>query len=318
MVVKIENLVKRYGDLLALDHFELSVKQGEIFGLLGPNGSGKTTAILCMLALLKFSKGSVELFGREMRPDAYDIKRDIGIIMQNVAVYEELTVYENIDYFCGLYVSDKSDRQALVEEAISFVGLEDFRKFYPKKLSGGLLRRLNIACGIAHKPKLIILDEPTVAVDPQSRNKILEGIVELNRQGATIIYTSHYMEEVEQICSRVAIMDKGKVIASGTTSELKNMIRTGEKITIELLDTAIEDIAKTTDKISTLPSVLSATHNGTSIQARSEQNRHSLSSVIQLLNQDSIAYGRIFCELPTLNDVFLEMTGKHLRDQQGV
>jgi len=318
MVVKIENLVKRYGDLLALDHFELEVKEGEIFGLLGPNGSGKTTAILCMLALLKFSKGSIELFGKEMRPDFYDIKRDIGIIMQNVAVYEELTVYENIDYFCGLYVSDKSERRALVEEAISFVGLEDFRKFYPKKLSGGLLRRLNIACGIAHKPKLIILDEPTVAVDPQSRNKILEGIVELNRQGATIIYTSHYMEEVEQICSRVAIMDKGKVIASGTSAELKSMIRTGEKITIELLDTAITDIVSITDRISTLPSILSATHNGTSIQARSEQNRHSLSAVIQLLNQNNVAYGRVFCELPTLNDVFLEMTGKHLRDQQGV
>ena len=318
MVVKIENLVKRYDDLLALDHFELEVKKGEIFGLLGPNGSGKTTAILCMLALLKFSKGSIELFGKEMRPDSYDIKRDIGIIMQNVAVYEELTVYENIDYFCGLYVSDKSERRALVEEAISFVGLEDFRKFYPKKLSGGLLRRLNIACGIAHKPKLIILDEPTVAVDPQSRNKILEGIVELNRQGATIIYTSHYMEEVEQICSRVAIMDKGKVIASGTSAELKSMIRTGEKITIELLDTAITDIVSTTDRISTLPSILSATHNGTSIQARSEQNRHSLSAVIQLLNQNNVAYGRVFCELPTLNDVFLEMTGKHLRDQQGV
>ena len=267
MVVKIENLVKRYGDLLALDHFELEVKEGEIFGLLGPNGSGKTTAILCMLALLKFSKGSIELFGKEMRPDSYDIKRDIGIIMQNVAVYEELTVYENIDYFCGLYVSDKSERRALVEEAISFVGLEDFRKFYPKKLSGGLLRRLNIACGIAHKPKLIILDEPTVAVDPQSRNKILEGIVELNRQGATIIYTSHYMEEVEQICSRVAIMDKGKVIASGTSAELKSMIRTGEKITIELLDTAITDIVSTTDRISALPSILYAARSTVPVTA---------------------------------------------------
>ena len=143
--------------------------------------------------------------------------------MQNVAVFEELTVYENIDYFCSLYVPDKVERKQLVEEAIEFVGLQDFRKFYPKKLSGGLLRRLNIACGIAHKPRLIILDEPTVAVDPQSRNKILEGIERLNRQGATIIYTSHYMEEVEQICTRIVIMDKGKIIASGTKEELKAM-----------------------------------------------------------------------------------------------
>ena len=191
MVVKVNQLVKRYGDLLALDHLSFEVEQGEIFGLLGPNGSGKTTAINCILSLLKFDKGEVTVFDKPMTPEAYDIKRDIGIVMQDVAVFDELTVFENIDYFCGLYVSDKKVRKGLVEEAIAFVGLEDFKKFYPKKLSGGLLRRLNIACGIAHKPKLIILDEPTVAVDPQSRNKILEGIVELNKQGATIIYTSH-------------------------------------------------------------------------------------------------------------------------------
>ena len=189
MVVKVSNLVKRYKDVLALDHLNLEVEEGEIFGLLGPNGSGKTTAINCILSLLKYDKGSIDVFGLPMRPDAYGIKKDIGVVMQEVAVFEELTVYENIDYFCGLYISNKSERRELVEEAIDFVGLSEFRKFYPKKLSGGLLRRLNIACGIAHKPRLIIMDEPTVAVDPQSRNKILENIVELNRKGSTIIYT---------------------------------------------------------------------------------------------------------------------------------
>ena len=190
-IVHIENLVKRYGSLVALDHLNLDIQEGEIFGLLGPNGSGKTTAINCMLALLKYDKGSIQIFGQEMRPDNYEVKNQIGIILQNVAVFDELTVYENIDYFCGLYIRDKKKRKSLVEEAINFVGLEDYRKTRPKKLSGGLLRRLNIACGIAHKPRLIILDEPTVAVDPQSRNRILEGIQELNKQGATIIYTSH-------------------------------------------------------------------------------------------------------------------------------
>jgi ABC-2 type transport system ATP-binding protein len=228
-VVKVNNLVKRYGDLIALDHFNLEVREGEVFGLLGPNGSGKTTAINCILSLLKYDKGSVEVFGKPMQPDSYESKRNIGIVMQNVAVFNELTVKENISYFCGLYINDKKKCAELVEEAIHFVGLENYTKFYPKKLSGGLLRRLNIACGIAHKPKLIILDEPTVAVDPQSRNSILEGILDLNRQGATVIYTSHYMEEVEQICSRLAIMDKGKVIATGTTNELKGMIRTGRR-----------------------------------------------------------------------------------------
>ena len=168
-IVQIENLVKRYGDLVALDHLNLSISEGEVFGLLGPNGSGKTTAINCMLSLLKYDKGCIHIFGEEMRPDNYKVKQQIGIVLQNVAVFDELTVYENIDYFCGLYVPDKRKRKELVEEAITFTDLNDYRKMRPKKLSGGLLRRLNIACGIAHKPRLIIMDEPTVAVDPQSR-----------------------------------------------------------------------------------------------------------------------------------------------------
>lgn len=224
-VVNIENLVKRYKELLALDHLNLSINEGEIFGLLGPNGSGKTTTINCLLSLLSYDKGTIEIFGQPMSPDNYDIKRQIGVVMQDVAVFNELTVKENIECFCSLYVKDKTLCRKYVKEAIAFVGLEDFANFYPKKLSGGLLRRLNIACGIAHKPKLIILDEPTVAVDPQSRNKILEGIVELNKEGATIIYTSHYMEEVEQICTRIAIMDKGRRIALGTKEELIKMIK---------------------------------------------------------------------------------------------
>src|SRR5690606_29806465 len=180
--------------------------------------------------------------------------RQIGIVPQNVAVYNELTVYENIDYFCGLYVHDKKLRKELVHEAIEFVGLKDFRHYYPQKLSGGLLRRLNIACGIAHKPKLIILDEPTVAVDPQSRNKILEGILQLNTQGATVIYTSHYMEEVEQICSRIMIIDKGRAIATGTKEELKAMITLGEKITVESQYVTESQL----NKLRALPNVISA------------------------------------------------------------
>ena len=149
-----------------------------------------------------------------MKPNSYDIKRNIGVIFQEVAVFEELTVYENIDYFCGLYIKDKITRKQYIDEAIKLVSLEEFKKFYPKQLSGGLLRRLNIACGIAHKPKLIFLDEPTVAVDPQSRNNILDGIKKLREDGATIVYTTHYMEEVEIICDRIIILDKGKILAS--------------------------------------------------------------------------------------------------------
>ncbi len=311
-VVKINNLVKRYGELIALDHFSLDIKEGEIFGLLGPNGSGKTTTINCLLSLLAFDKGDIEVFGKEMTPTAYDIKKDIGVIMQNVAVYEELTVSENIDYFCGLYIKDKEERRKCVEDAVKFVGLEDFRKFYPKKLSGGLLRRLNIACGIAHKPKLIILDEPTVAVDPQSRNNILEGIQMLNKQGATIIYTSHYMEEVEQICTRIAIMDKGRKIAEGTKDELKRMIRNTETVNIEIIEIS-EDIIKA---IAALPHVYQADHDGEKLTVYCSGGKHNLIRILDVLQKHDIAFGRVYSELPTLNDVFLEITGKALRDKE--
>lgn len=310
MLVHIENLVKRYGDLLALDHLSLDIEEGEIFGLLGPNGSGKTTAINCLLALLKYDKGTITIFGKDMKPDSYDIKQDIGVVMQNVAVFEQMSVYENIDYFCGLYIRDKQKRKELVEEAIAFTGLSDFRKMRPKKLSGGLLRRLNIACGIVHKPRLIIMDEPTVAVDPQSRNKILEGIVELNRQGSTIIYTSHYMEEVEQICTRIAIMDHGRVIAQGTKEELKQMIKTGETITVEAI--ALEE--KNLRDIRTLEHVFDVQYEKQVLVVRCTDARHNLIRLLNYLQSQDISFGRVFSELPTLNDVFLEITGKQLRD----
>ena len=185
-----------------------------------------------------------------------------------------------------------------------------FEKFYPKKLSGGLLRRLNIACGIAHKPKLIFLDEPTVAVDPQSRNKILEGIVKLNKDGATIIYTSHYMEEVEQICTRIAIMDKGKNLAIGTNEELKKMIKNNESISIEILNldkTAHEDLKQ-------LPHVYKTTYDDKILKLYYSGGKHNLIRVLDYLKDKNIPFGRVYSELPTLNDVFLEITGKELRD----
>ena len=310
MVVKVNGLVKRYEKLVALDYLDLEVEEGEIFGLLGPNGSGKTTAINCILSLLKYDKGTIELFGKPMGPNAYDIKKDIGIIMQNVAVFDELTVYENISYFCSLYIKNREEVRRLTNEAIQFVSLEDYKNFYPKKLSGGLLRRLNIACGIAHRPKLIILDEPTVAVDPQSRNKILEGIKKLNEDGATIIYTSHYMEEVEQICTNIAIIDKGKVIAKGTREELKSMISVGEKITMEVYRLQESDI----EELKELPNIYSVDYDDNRLVIKSDRSKNNLVPVLQFLTDRKISFGRVITEMPTLNDVFLEITGKELRD----
>ncbi|MBN9646145.1 ABC transporter ATP-binding protein [Terrisporobacter glycolicus] len=310
MIIKVKDLVKRYDDLLALDHLNLEVKEGEVFGLLGPNGSGKSTAINCILSLLEYDKGDIEIYGKTMSPEAYDIKRDIGVIMQNVAVFEELTVYENIDYFCGLYISDKNLRKKYVQDAIEFVGLDEYKTFYPKKLSGGLLRRLNIACGVAHRPKLIILDEPTVAVDPQSRNNILEGIQKLNREGATIVYTSHYMEEVEQICTNISIMDKGKVIATGTSEELKKMINCGETITVETFKIE-EDVIK---GLRQLQNITYVKYKDNYLVVKSSKGKNNLSIVIDYLRKNNVQIGKIYSEPPTLNDVFLEITGKALRD----
>lgn len=312
-IVKINDLVKRYGDFIALDHLSLEINEGEIFGLLGPNGSGKTTTINCLLSLLTFDRGDITVFGKKMSPSAYDIKRDIGVVMQNVAVFDELTVYENIDYFCGLYINDKKKRRECVDYAIQFAGLGEFVKSYPKKLSGGLLRRLNIACGIAHKPKLIILDEPTVAVDPQSRNRILEGIQELNRSGATVIYTSHYMEEIEQICTRIAIMDKGRKIAEGTKDELKRMIKNTETISIEILDVPDDVIGE----ISELNHVYDVALTDGRLTVSCSGGRHNLISVLDILKNHSLSFSRVYTELPTLNDVFLEITGTALRDGSG-
>lgn len=326
-VIAIEGLVKRYDELLALDHFDLHVGQGEIFGLLGPNGSGKTTSINCMLALLTYDRGSIRLFGESMAPTRYDLKRRIGIVPQQVAVIDELTVRENIDYFCSLYVNDRARRRALVDEAIEFVELEEFVRFRPGKLSGGLLRRLNIACGIAHKPELIFFDEPTVAVDPQSRNAILNGIQRLRAEGATVVYTSHYMEEVEQICDRVMIMDHGRALAQGTPDELKRSIRTGERIVIELEDPsgprarpgsrASDGDALPTrelDRLRALPHVLDVSLAGNLLTVSCEASEHNLTDVLASLRAGNARLGRITCAPPTLNDVFLEITGRELRD----
>lgn len=310
MIVELKEIVKRYKDLVALDHFSMSVKEGEIYGLLGPNGSGKTTAINCMLSLLKYDSGEVQIFGERMHPNNYDVKKRIGLVMQNIGVYEELNVEENIDYFCGLYISDKKTRKQYVDEAIDFVELNEFRKFRPSKLSGGLLRRLNLACGIAHKPDLIILDEPTVAVDPQSRNRILSGIKELAKQGKTIIYTTHYMEEVEFLCDRITILDRGKEIITGSSEEIKAMSNYGEVVTLEVFDLP----QATQDKIQAIPEVANFQFEMGKATVQFDKGQSHLTKLMNLLDDDDINVINLTVQKPTLNDVFLEITGKELRD----
>lgn len=309
-VIEVNNLTKYYKKLKAIDNLSFKVYQGEILGLLGPNGSGKSTLINCLLALLNYQAGEIKIFNQLMKPDAYEIKKDIGVVFQEVAVFEELTVYENIDYFCGLYIEDKKTRKKYIEEAMTLVELNDFKKFYPKQLSGGLLRRLNIACGIAHKPKLIFLDEPTVAVDPQSRNNILDGIKKLRDQGATIVYTTHYMEEVELLCDRVIILDHGKIIAQGTNEQLKQLANMQEKITVEINNLDAAHL----EKIAEFENIDHVNYQDHHLVVTYHQGQHNFIELMDYLAKEQLRYNKIYCQSPTLNDVFLQLTGKELRD----
>ena len=309
-VIEVKNLTKEYKKLKAVDDLSFEVKEGEILGLLGPNGSGKSTTINCILSLLNFQNGSIKIFGKVMKPDSYDLKRQIGVVFQEVAVFEELTVYDNVDYFCGLYISDKKTREKYVNEALELVGLLDYKKFYPKQLSGGLLRRLNIACGTSHKPKLIFLDEPTVAVDPQSRNNILEGIKKLRDNGASIVYTTHYMEEVEILCDRIIILDKGKILAQGTSDELKELAKIEEKVTVEI--NQLED--RMLEKMKKIEHIEEVNYTENTLVVTYNKGENNLGNLIEFLKRENLGYNKIYSERPTLNDVFLELTGKELRD----
>lgn len=309
-IIEIRGLTKKYKELTAVNNLDLDVKKGRILGLLGPNGSGKSTIINCVLSLLSFDSGSVKIYGEEMTPESYTTKAKIGVVFQDVGVFEELNVFENVDYFCGLYINDKVKRAAHVQEALDLVGLNDFKKFKPKQLSGGLLRRLNIACGIAHKPEIIFFDEPTVAVDPQSRNNILEGIKKLNDAGATIIYTSHYMDEIEQICEDIVIIDKGEILAKGNAESLKKMISMEEKVVFESVgmeDSTIEDIKR-------MDNVLSVDYDDPVCRINFSSGKDNLVRLINFLLERKIDYDSLSSQRPSLNDVFLELTGKDLRD----
>ncbi len=234
-VLKLSGLSKKFDSRTAVDHISLEIREGEIFGLLGPNGAGKSTTLNMVCSLLRPTSGSIEVFGMDAAKKMKQIKHRIGYIPQDLAIHGNLKAWENVELFTSLYgIRGKALRTA-VDESLAFVGLLDRRNSYAKTFSGGMKRRLNIACAIGHKPDLMIFDEPTVGIDPQSRNFILEKIKEANANGATVIYTSHYMEEVEAICTRIAIMDNGRIIATGTRDELARLVtdENPENVTLE-------------------------------------------------------------------------------------
>ncbi len=223
-ILKTIDLTKKYDNKVVVDNLNLEIKKGEIFGLLGPNGAGKSTTMNMICGIIRPTLGGVEFIGQDFAKNRKDLIEKLGYIPQNLAIHGNLKAWENVELFTSLYGIKGVRLKERIDEALEYVGLLEKKNDYAKTFSGGMKRRLNIACAIGHHPDLLIFDEPTVGIDPQSRNFILEKIRESNKNGATIIYTSHYMEEVEAICTRIAIMDNGKVIATGTSDELKKMV----------------------------------------------------------------------------------------------
>ncbi|MCB8815419.1 ABC transporter ATP-binding protein [Desulfosporosinus shakirovi] len=309
MLVEVKNLVKRYKDVLAVDNVSLSIEEGEILGLLGPNGAGKTTTINAMIGLTRPDSGEILIFGKNFNNHELEIKRDLGVVPQDIAIFEDLTAYENLCYFGKLYGLKGSLLKERVEEALEFTGLLDRKKQYPKKFSNGMKRRLNIACALVHHPKLIIMDEPTVGIDPQSRNHIIQSIKKLNEMGSTIIYISHYMEEIEEICTRIVIMDQGRVIAKGTKEELKALMTSDERVVVELSSANYTLV----DNIKKLSGVKDAYINGTELTVISQKNSKNLNGIIAQVSENSEIIS-LNVEQPSLETVFLTLTGRSLRD----
>lgn len=234
IILKTRDLTKKYNNKVVVDNLNIEIKKGEIFGLLGPNGAGKSTTMNMICSIVRPTAGEIELLGKDPWKQKKEVIHKIGYIPQELAIHGNLKAWENAELFISLYGIKGAELKKKVDESLEYVGLLERRQEFAKKFSGGMKRRLNIACAIGHNPELLIFDEPTVGIDPQSRNFILDKIKETNSKGTTVIYTSHYMEEVEALCSRIAIMDNGKIIACGTSSELKAMVsKNGEKITLE-------------------------------------------------------------------------------------
>ena len=309
MIASMKSLVKRYGDTMALDHLDLNVAKGEILGLLGPNGAGKTTAIRSLAGLIAVDSGDIEVFGKKQHINNIDIKKEMGLVTQEITVFNDLSAQENLRYFGQLYGLKGAELESNVSRVLAFVGLTEHAKKRPKKFSGGMQRRLNIGCALVHRPKLLIMDEPTVGIDPQSRNHILESVKKIAEEGTTVIYTTHYMEEVQAICTRIAIMDTGRVIAEGSLDELVGRIQ--HEDTVKL--TALSPSDALADEIKAISGVKNITLSGNVYTIVSSADSGNLNRIMEIAMRHG-GIGNVTADKSTLEDVFLTLTGRSLRD----
>ncbi len=310
-IVTVQGLVKKFDDLVAVDHVDFAIAEGEIFGLLGPNGAGKTTTISIISGLIDATEGDVIVDGNSVGKKPGAVKKVLGVVPQEVALYPALTARENLTFWGRMYGMGGKELSSAVDEALELAGLADRAKERIEKYSGGMKRRINIAAGILHKPRVLLMDEPTVGIDPQSRNHILEQVKELNAAGMTVLYTSHYMEEVEFLCDRVGIMDHGKVIAMGTIDELRTLVGDADIVAVEL-DEALAEGAL--ESIRALDVVTEAEATDSTLQVLSVDGGAALPGIVSALNAVGAHVRGIEVTEPDLESVFLHLTGKSLRD----
>ena len=309
-ILEVTKLEKSYHENKAVNNLSFDVYPGEILGLLGPNGAGKSTTISMLSTLLKSDAGNISVFGLPLATHTNQIKGELGIVPQEIAIYEDISAYKNVAFFASLYGIKKDTLKQHVLDALSFVGLLDKSDDKPKTFSGGMKRRLNIACAIAHLPKLLILDEPTVGIDPQSRNHILTSLKKLKERGTTIIYTTHYMEEVEEIADRIVIMDKGTKIAEGSLREL--LAKYKDTLIYTLYVDNFSPSIK--DQLINIIGVEDVEIREDSLKITVSKNKDTLDQIILLLVQKDFHIRNLETEEGNLEMVFLELTGKKLRD----
>ncbi|MGL4730659.1 MAG: ABC transporter ATP-binding protein [Clostridium sp.] len=308
--IEINQLTKRYKDFLAVDNITLSIEEGELYGILGPNGAGKSTTINIICGLINLSFGEVKILGQDIKRNHKNIKENIGLIPQEIAIYYEYTAYENVKFFGSLYGLKGKQLEENIHYALEFTGILDVKDKVASEFSGGMLRRLNIACGIVHKPKIVIMDEPTVGIDPQSRNHILNAVKKLNENGTTIIYTTHYMEEAEELCSKIAIIDNGKVIVEGSKEELKSIVSDKKNLKIRVDNFA--SINK--EEIKAIKGVSDVNINEEKITITTLKEINNLDKIITYFTERKIQIRDIDYEDITLETVFLSLTGRSLRE----
>ncbi|CAH1200604.1 Linearmycin resistance ATP-binding protein LnrL [Paenibacillus plantiphilus] len=309
-LVHIDQALKKYGNKTVVDHLNLTVGSGEIFGLLGPNGAGKTTTIKMMCGLVSPNSGDIRIADKSIIKQPDEVKRLIGVVPQDIAIFSNLTAKENVTFFGKLYGLKGDLLRKRVEEALEFVSLHDRQNDRPGAFSGGMKRRLNIACAITHRPLLIIMDEPTVGIDPHSRNHILESVKQLNREGASIIYTSHYMEEISAICSKIAIMDYGRLVAMGTKEELRQKIAGTEKIVLEIKSMNSE----ATLELAKHPHIKNVEAKDDKLEITVPSAQSYIQDIIFILTKHQVAIKGLSIEEPDLEKMFLSLTGQELRD----